>query len=134
MAEDHGLLALALGNNESPLLESGGWPARRARVDGLALGAELCRNGWVPRQVESFQHRHHRRYRQHVHVAATGHLLLAADGRALDLDALQTCRHRPAERICDADTDLIVPGVGGFVAEEDEVEDSVRRLVGTNRF
>ena len=134
MTEDHGLLALALGHDEAHLLEPGRRASRRARLDGLALRPELRRNGRVPRQVESLEHRHHGRKRQHVHVAASWYLLLAADRVTLDGDSFEAGRRGAAQRVRDPDADLVVAGVGRLVAEEDEVERPVRRLVGADRF
>ena len=52
---------------------------------------------------------------------------------AVDDDALEPGCDRPPERMRDADPDLVVPAVGGLVAEEDEVERPALRLVGADR-
>ena len=108
-------------------------PRGRARVDGLALCAQLRGHGRVARQVQPFEHGHDRGQRQHVDVAAAGDLLLAAHGLALHGDALEARRDRPAERVRDADPDLEAARVRRLVAEEHEVERPVRGLVRADR-
>ena len=68
--------------------------------------------------------------RQLVHIAATGYLLLAADHAVLGRDALDPGHAGQAERVGHANRHLIVAGVRGLVAEEDQV---VLVLIGADR-
>ena len=95
-------------HDESHELETRRGPYRRARLDRLALRAQASRHRRVPRQVEPFLHRHDGRKREHVDVASTRRLLLAAHGAAVERQRLQAGRDRPAERVGHADPDLEV--------------------------
>ena len=71
----------------------------RARLERLALRPKPAGHGGVARQVEPFFDAHDRRERQEVDVAPTRHLLLAADGAAVDGHGLEPRRDRPPERV-----------------------------------
>src|SRR6478735_7229729 len=121
-AQDLRLLALSFRDDQPQLLE-----LRRRRRDGCArerllLRAQAARNGRVARQVQALQHRQHGRERRLVHVARAADVALAADRAVAQLDLLQAGDDRQAERMPDADPDLVAGGIGRLVAEEEEVE------------
>ena len=84
LAEDLGLLALALGHDQPQLLEPRLGPRRATRRDRLASGAHAPRHGRIARQVEALEHGDDGRQRHDVDVAAALHLLLAAHAPSLD--------------------------------------------------
>ena len=104
----------------------------RAHVEGLAPGAHAPRHRRVPRQVEPFENGDDCRQGQLVDVAASTLFLLTSRNATVDADALQPGRARPTERVRHAKPDLKAAGIGGLVAEEDEVEGAGSSLVGSH--
>ena len=98
-------------------------------ASGFPLRAQAARHRRIARQVEPLEHGQHRRQRHLVDVAAVAGLALAAHPRALDGDPLQAGDDRHAERVRDADPDLVAARVRRLVPEQDQVE----RLLAAHR-
>ena len=88
------------------------------------------RDGRVARQVDALLDRHHGGQRDLVDLASTDRLALG-DGHAVaDLERLDADDAGASERDGDADADLEAARVGRLVAEHEQVEGAVRRLLG----
>src|SRR5882672_3390963 len=132
-AQRFGATTLAGRHREAHQLQVWRRPRRRAHRHRLVPRAHLARHRRIARQVQAFFDREHGRRRHDVDVAPTLHLLLAAHRRAVERHLLEPGDARPPKRLRDADADLEPTRVGRLVAEEDDVERTVRRLIRANR-
>ena len=103
---------------------------RLGALDRLAPGAQLRGHGRIARQVDPLLDRHDRRERDDVDIAARADLLLAAHVAVLHAEALEPRHARAAQRVGDADPDLVVGVVGGLRPEDDQIGVVARRTLG----
>ena len=127
------LTCSAAGSNVIIFWPPGSAVGRHLRdVDLLRREPALQRR--IARQVDALLHAEHRRHRHLVHLDTDIGLAASAQHRAVDIDALDAVHDRASERVSHADPDLEATGVGGLVAEQDQIERAVRGLdVGDGR-
>ena len=127
-------LSCSTGTRSRILRRRSGRRIQRDLLDLLLPRAQAARDRRVARQVDAFLDGHDRGPRDLVDLpAATGRLAPGDDRVIADLEALRTRHDRPVEGDGDPHPDLVVAGVGGLVAEQDQVERAVDRLAGTDR-